>query len=189
MASRETIKNAVLSEIETAVSGLVPSSDVYHAGAEREETRPAVTYNAFGRQVRYNNASVAVPARYAEDATGAQTQEVYHTYYRLRFDVTVYGENAIQTEQIYEALVDHFIRYELHVDEETVHSHIRDIAVDSSDDETDLSTSHLTAADVLTLHVEYLRETTRDGEPIDQIHIEIDADLDDSTGGVNYTVQ
>lgn len=187
MASRKDIKNAFLSELESSVSGLVPASDVYHARAERDEVKPAVTYDAFGRQVFYNNGSEAAPITYSDDGGGNYDGEVYGSWWVLRFDVTVIGDSLLTAEDIYEAVVTHFTEFSQWRDSTDIHADCIDVSVVSDDGDSDLSTEPLTPVERVGVECEYRREVTRDGEPIDEIHSTVDGDNDGTVTGVTRT--
>lgn len=180
MASRRNIRNALLSELETAignVSGVsnLGTDDVYHANAEVDGELPVVTYKAIGsRTVDFNNGSAKAPSGYDLNNSGEVVTVYYSTYWRIQFDVRVKAPTEFDKEPIYRNILDHFEEFDAWKDSTDFHKDCESIDVDDNRDDDDESTDDTTPGDRLSFEIVYERRISRSVDPIRTFDTKID---------------
>lgn len=186
MATFRDIKIALRSDCVTALDGRIPTERIlYESPEERDIVYPRVTYSAYDVPVRYNRGSKPQPYTTLTDSNGDPVTHVYAMFYDFHADVLVEGEPQ-DSDDSYEALRDHWLPYEHWRDDSDLHADVTDITVGSGDEPTNTDTEPSVFTSMLQLTIEYRKDVTHDGTPIEEIHHNIDADLDGSTD-VTYT--
>lgn len=186
MATKRNIKIAVRSRCVTALDGIVPAERIVRDDVdERDIAYPRVTYTAYDVPVRYNTGSKAVPHTILTDSNGNPVTEVYGMFYNLFVDLIVEGESQ-DCDEIYAALKDSWIPFERWLDDSDLHEDVNDIVVGGANEPNNTDTEPTAFATMLQLEVEYRKDVTRDGTPIEEIHHNMDVDHDGSTD-VTYT--
>lgn len=195
MATRQTIKETFLAEVETAVSAHLASSKVVLESSESDVSLPKVAYSAFPYPVSYNDGSDSKPSEYVYNNSGEKIDEIYYDYRGERFDVRVEATAQTELEAIYEDVKSHFERYNQWLDSEDFHADCHVLDVDDTNAGTDGNTEPTSRHDRLTIRVEYKTKTGRydsqgtTGDPIRTMDSMVDADMDSSTSGETYTTK
>lgn len=188
MATRETIKGAFLNALQSAVSANVPSTSDNVGGRGNVEGLPAVVYSEMERKDTASRGAQTKPAKYDYNASGGKTVAYYPSYWVVRFDVQCKAGKEGKKETLYANVLSEFHPYDdgwLHPDQ--FHADVRDIGVRDQRDSDDESSEDIIRGDFITVEFAYTKWLSRDGEPIESVDHEIDADLDSSTGGNTYT--
>ena len=121
MVSRYDVRVAVYNEIESVVSGTVPSDNVTTEMPDGPEDYPAVTHQVSFEELEYNRGSAAAVGE-SRDANGHVESEVYTQPIRATFTVTVSATSDGTHENIHESLKDHFNAYsKLQADASDIH--------------------------------------------------------------------
>lgn len=194
MATRRNIKNAFLSEIESAVDGTTypnggsntfSKDDVYLSGMEDDTAYPRVVYSEFGFPVSYNDGSDAAPSEYTKNGSGEVTAEVYYDYAGLRFDVIVVG-SELDKEPIYEAIRERFAQFDTWRDKTDLHADVQKIDTRGVNSPDDTDTENTTRLDVFSVEVVFKRKVDYTGTPIRKVQTIGDADNDGTADMETY---
>lgn len=110
MVSRYDVRVAVYNEIESVVSGTVPSDNVTTEMPDSPEDYPAITHQVSFEQLDYNRGSAAA-VKETRDSSGHVQSETYTQPIRAVFTVTVSATDDATHEQVHETLKDHFNEY------------------------------------------------------------------------------
>lgn len=167
MATREDIKTIFHSELTTAVSGLVPSSDVRLQFAGTEAI-PHVAYNDSTQTLPHNRSGVGIHRT-------ESGKEFYAEHVESQFTVIISASDESELEQIYSAIQQHFHRFKVTpADPRSLNGDLWDIEVESSQSDDIENDEETTRVDVLDVFFRYTREYEITGTPIDQVNGDAD---------------
>lgn len=202
MATRRDIRDAFYDELETGAikshtvsygDGTtdqlsVGSDDISLQFPEDTEAYPHIIYNDNYRLLEYNGVG-AGPDWVERDSSGRVVEERWREYIEGQFLVQVRAQNDIEKEPIYESIRTQFAQYKFGPwDPTDVHNHIIDINVRDSQSADVGDVEDRIRGDTIEVRVKFFREYTFSTDNIDQINLEVDADLDSQTSGFIYTV-
>lgn len=184
MVNANTIKQTMLSELETASSTWVATEDVRLIDASDGIGEPSVVIETFARPVAFNTVGSG-PDAYTRDANDNVTDELYYEYNGLRFDVTPQASSETTKDDIVESIRSHFKRYNQWLDSTDFHTDCERI---TPSEPTPSDTENL-RGDTISINVVYKEITERyasQGTTADAMEtVNIDADDDGTT---DYTV-
>lgn len=192
MALKRDIKKIVRDEIITAVGTAVPSERILYASQEtRDVDYPRIIYTLFDVPTdKYGTAPA--PYKHITDSNGNKETAVYASFYTAFVDISIEG-TTIDTDSLYEDVRSQWDQYELFTDVSTLHQHITEVTMDDAEDDNNREREPTVFDTIVSLEIEYSRDVTRDGTPIEEVHqnYDVDADSDDTVGDgttdVSYT--
>jgi hypothetical protein len=167
MATRKQVREAVYSEFETSVDGLVPAENITQEQPDSTEDLPTVVHNDAYREVPMNN---------GQGPTGVQVtngRTLVHEHSKpmeAQFTVLIMSESESIKEDIYEALRTHFEQYETPiVDESDIHPDIFGVEVTDVNSQDNEEREPIARGDSLTINVRFERIYERDVNPADEV--------------------
>lgn len=190
MATRREIREAFYTDLESAVSGHIPSSNVSQNEPGTDEDLPALVHNDNYRDVPMNRG--VGPTDVVRDNSGAITEISWSGLQQARFTVTVFAEDEQVKEDAYEALHSHFGAYEHPTkDVSGLHTDVFDIGVADTNSVDWTEREPIARGDQVVIDVSFeryytLKKSDGDFDTIDDIDHLIDAD-NDGTTDLTYT--
>lgn len=206
MASRADIRDAFISELESAaatthsiddeggntVNITVSANDIGLLHSPLQEQTPSVVYDDTYALVEYNGVG-AGPDYVQYDSNGIVSKTQWREYIEAQFIIQIRAEDELRKEPIYEAIRKAFAKYrfapwnktDLHADVDRVEV-LDSITADTGDVEAPIRGDQLEVR--IGFHRNYELESGVDVENMDQINLEVDADLDSNTSGFLYTI-
>lgn len=184
MATRRNIREAFYSELESAVSGLVDADDIGQENPGERENFPGIAHTDNYRKVPMNRGQGVVDT--TTDSSGVQ-KEIYSTIIEARFSLVVVSDDEQEREDVYEAMRTHFEEYTHPVkDASDIHSDAFRVEVHDSTSEDSENRDPPVRGDRLAINIQFQRFYTKDVDPMTDIELDVDADLDGNTD-IQYT--
>lgn len=182
MATRKTIRETFYSELETAVSGLVPSDNIGQNYPETTEQLPAVVHDDAYRRVPMNTGSA--PTDVTRSGGDVQTYH-YAVTMEAQFTTLILSESEMEKEDIYESLRTHFEPYSLGMaDESDLHADIHRVEVLDVNSQDDEDREPAARGDSMTINIGFERIYDLDVEHIEDIQQGIDVGTTDTGDGI-----
>jgi hypothetical protein len=184
MATREAVRTAFYSELESAVSGLVDSSNVSLQSPNVTEDLPAITHTDSYRNIPYNRGTE--PSRIIRDSNGNVTGQEFTKVMEIRFICTIASESESETEQIYETVRSHFEEFETFETKnvEDIHSDASNISVGDANPSDDVERKPNVRGDALDIRIQYKRKHIESLTSIAEVNTAVDVD-DGDTDEIN----
>lgn len=170
MATRQDIREAFYSHLETAANPHVPADDISQEYPDDEENYPSIVHNDDYRKVPLNQASGA-PSDIEYDSNGDAISEVYDKVREASFGVAILDYDEQRKENTYESIVDYFEKFEEPAwDASTIHSDINQIRVLDANSEDNHDSTPTTRGDRLIIRLEFTREHVKDVDPTTSVN-------------------
>jgi len=184
MATRRQIREPFYAELETAVSGVVPSGNIGQERPNSAEDLPAVVHNDNYREVPMNTNTGPVDTE--EDADGTQA-EIFSELMEAQFALTVISDDEQKKEDAYEALRSHFGDFKYPTrDVSEIHPDANRIEVTDASSTDSEDRDPPARGDQLRVNLEFERFYRRDVTPAEEVQQNVDADNDGNTD-ITYT--
>lgn len=194
MATRRDIKIAIRDEILTAVGSAVPPERILYTSQEtRDVAYPRIIYTQIDVPTdKYGTRPP--PYKHLYDVDGNKKTAVYAAFYTAFTDISIQGE-SVDTDTLFEDIRTQWEQYDIgFTPEETIHDDVTDVTIADASGEPNTDVEPTAFGTMVSLELEYRRDVTRDGVPIEQIHQNYDIDDDanpdtigDGTTDASYT--
>lgn len=186
MATREQIRQAFYSALETAASGLVNPINIGQEYPESDEEYPSIVHDDSYRKVPMNQGSAA-PSGQQRDGNGDATAQDFTSVHEAQFSVLVASDDESEKESVYEAVRDYFEKYEHPAwDASDIQSDVKWVRVLDSNSEDDQDRQPIARGDRLDIRLTFIRVKSKSGTAIQNGSIDVDAD-NDGTGDETFT--
>lgn len=199
MATRRQIRDAFLSELQTAAVGThtvdygdegsgsvsVEADDIGLIGSfDLEAPLPKIIYRESYRDIVYNGAG-AGPHFVERDSNGDVIRAIWREYIESQFIIEVRTNDEAQKEIIYETVRAAFGKYQFSQWHETdIHPDIFKVDVLDAQDTDDPAAETPVRSETLEVRISFMRNFELTADNIAQIDRELDADLDGDTQGL-----
>lgn len=185
MATRRQVREAFYGELETAVSGLVPPSNIGQDDPDSDEDLPNIVHSDSYRKVPMNRG--AAPVKVTEGTDGEE-EYTYVSMMQARFTVSVYSDDESEKEDIYEALRQYFEAYTHPVkDASSIQSDVHRVEVQDSNSDDLTDRDPVARGDRLAINLGFQRFYTQDVDPTTEVNQSVDADNDGTTDNTYTT--
>lgn len=202
MATRRQIRDAFLSELQTAAVGThtvdygaegtdtitVEEDDISIVGShDLEDPLPKIIYRESYRDIIYNGAG-AGPHFVERDSNGDVVRALWREYIESQFIIEVRTADELQKEIIYETIRAAFGKYQFSQwPESDLHADIFEVNVLDAQDTDDPAAETPVRSETLEVRISFMRNFELTADNIAQIDRELDADLDSDTQGLTST--
>lgn len=168
MATRKDIRVIFVTELKSAVSGLVPADDVRLIKNDNQESDPAVVYTEDYRRLHINGAGSG-PSKVERDGNGDVTKEIYEEYNEAMFVVHIRSGDEQAKEDIYEAVHSHFNKYQFAPwESRDLNPDLWNIHVEEINSQDDSDSERTTRSDVVQVFFKFTRDYELTGTNITQ---------------------
>lgn len=154
MATRKTIKETFLSDLEAASGSLVDNENVVLTDPNKVEDYPSIVYEAFDQPNPYGGASTH---NATDDANMDSGPHKFYEYIGIRFDVYVLADTESEKAEIYEALRSHFNRYNMWETPRDFHGDCKEFEMVDGGDADDVASTDSVRGDRITFELVYKR--------------------------------
>lgn len=186
MATRREMKKAVYDDILLAVD--IPDEQVVYAkGQVRNLPYPHISYHLFDvpKDV-YGTKPRPYDTLY--DTDGNKIASVYAAYYTAFVDIQI-NADAETTDALYEPLREQFLKYIMWEQEWELHDDVNSVRLGEAGTPINTDSEPSVFESMVSVEIDYWKDITRDGVPIEKIYqnYDIDADSDPETVGDGTT--